>query len=83
MRSLLKILRNCECAELRMSFTLGSALLQSIRLIVSASVSLSGALIALTRGCIYEVLMSTSVVGVTLIVVAFFIDIRTGFLVLL
>ena len=54
-----------------------------MRLIVSVSVSLSGDLTALRRGCIGRAQTLLSVVGVILIVVAFFADMRIGFLVLL
>ena len=54
-----------------------------MRPIVSESVSLSGILTVLRRGCVCEVWILVSVVGVIFIVVAFLSDNRTGFLVLL
>ena len=63
--------------------TFGSDLEQSMRPIVSESVSLSGILTVLRRGCVCEVWILVSVVGVIFIVVAFLSDNRTGFLVLL
>ena len=82
-RSLSKTLRNWRWAEWSTCLTLGSDLEQSMRPIVSASVSLSGSLTVLRWGCVCVVLMCVSVVGVNLSVVAFLVESRIGCLVLL
>ena len=82
-RSLSKTLRNWRWAEWSTGLTLGSDREQSMRPMVSVSVSLSGILTVLSCGCVCVVLICVSVVGVNLSVVAFLAESRTGCVVLL